>query len=162
MNVAFAPAVLAFACVVVLAPTTRSAANGDAPSPDPCAPTGLAIRVTVRNVEDSVGLVTVDLYGDDPEKFLKKEIAKVRVPAVAGTTTACLPIHAPGRYAVGAYHDRNGDHHLDKNILGIPSERVGVSNDPGYFFRMPRFDEASFVAGIQGADVVVTLGKLLG
>lgn len=158
--VASRSAVAALACAIAMLCPLRATAGNEPAAP--CAPGTPTIRVSVRNVEDSVGLVTVDLYGDaDPAGFLRHQIARSRVPAVAGTTTACLALPAPGRYAVAAYHDRNADLHLDKNLLGIPVEPAGVSNDPAYFLRAPTFEEAAFVAGPDGADVVVTLRDVL-
>ncbi|MFL5335203.1 MAG: DUF2141 domain-containing protein [Geminicoccaceae bacterium] len=38
---------------------------------------------------------------------------------------------APGRYAVAAYHDLNGNGQLDTSMLGLPTEPYGFSNDVG-------------------------------
>jgi uncharacterized protein (DUF2141 family) len=49
-----------------------------------------------------------------------------------------------GTYAVSVYEDRNRNHRLDHNWLGIPREPVGVSNNPTARFGPPRFEESSF------------------
>jgi uncharacterized protein (DUF2141 family) len=129
-------------------------------NPDPCRPESLAVRIRVRNVLDSVGTITVDLHGDVPDDFLKKQIARVRVPAIRGETLVCIPVDHAGRFAIALYHDRNSNRHLDKNFIGLPSEPVGISNDPHFFLRRPRFDEAAFTATDRGADLVITLRDL--
>jgi uncharacterized protein (DUF2141 family) len=47
-------------------------------------------------------------------------------------------------YAIGILHDLNGNKRLDTNILGIPKEPWGVSNNIRPKFRAPNFDEAKF------------------
>jgi uncharacterized protein (DUF2141 family) len=38
---------------------------------------------------------------------------------------------APGRYAVAAFHDEDGNGKVKTNLIGIPREPVGVSNNTG-------------------------------
>ncbi len=47
----------------------------------------------------------------------------------------------PGTYAVGVFHDRNGNGKLD-TILGIPREGFGFSRNPPLRPRAPRFEES--------------------
>jgi uncharacterized protein (DUF2141 family) len=49
-----------------------------------------------------------------------------------------------GRYAVSVMHDENGNDQLDTNILGIPKEGYGVSNNAKGTFGPPSFDKAAF------------------
>jgi uncharacterized protein (DUF2141 family) len=50
---------------------------------------------------------------------------------------------APGRYAVAASHDLNGNRRTDTNLFGIPQEAWAVSNNVRPTLRAPRFDEAA-------------------
>lgn len=54
---------------------------------------------------------------------------------------------APGRWAVSASHDLNGNRKVDTNFLGIPTEAWGVSNNARPTLRAPKFDEAAFKVG---------------
>jgi uncharacterized protein (DUF2141 family) len=57
---------------------------------------------------------------------------------------------APGVYAVAVLHDENGNGKMDTNILGIPKEGHGASNNPAPKRRPPTFEEAQFtLAGPQ-------------
>jgi uncharacterized protein (DUF2141 family) len=49
-----------------------------------------------------------------------------------------------GNYAVSAYQDLNGNGKLDKNLVGIPSEPYGFSNNARPKFRAPNWDETRF------------------
>jgi uncharacterized protein (DUF2141 family) len=48
-----------------------------------------------------------------------------------------------GVYAIAAIHDENGNGKLDTNFLGIPTEGIGISNNP-QLMGAPKFDEAKF------------------
>jgi uncharacterized protein (DUF2141 family) len=60
---------------------------------------------------------------------------------------------ALGRYAVGAYHDENGNHRLDPNWIGSPTEGYALSNGVRAVFSRPRFAAASFPMTSAGALV---------
>ncbi len=62
-----------------------------------------------------------------------------------------------GTYAVTVYEDLNGNHKLDHNLIGIPREPVGVSNNPSTHFGPPHFDECSFYLGDTAQTITITL-----
>ena len=68
---------------------------------------------------------------------------------------------APGRYAVAAYHDADGDGELDKFPPGIPTEPYGFSNEVGRI-GYPSFEKALVEVGNGRTTVVVKLAKFLG
>lgn len=71
------------------------------------------------------------------------------LPATAGAS--CRYSGLPdGRYAVSVSHDRNGNHRVDTNLFGIPTEAWGVSNNVRPKLRPPRFEEAAFT--LRGDD----------
>ena len=49
-----------------------------------------------------------------------------------------------GQYAVSVMNDQSGNKILDKNLLGIPKEEWGVSNNVRPPLRAPKFEEAVF------------------
>ncbi len=58
--------------------------------------------------------------------------------------SATITLHVPtGRYAIAALADTNGDHHMDRNIFGIPKKGFGFSNNPKVFLTAPSFDKAA-------------------
>ena len=50
----------------------------------------------------------------------------------------------PGIYSIAVYHDINKNNVLDKNLLGIPTEIYGFSNNARRNFSAPSFQEAKF------------------
>lgn len=65
-----------------------------------------------------------------------------------------------GDYAVAAFHDEDRDGDLDTNLLGIPTEGYGFSNNARGMFGPPDFDAAAFAitAGDERPAVTVRLG----
>jgi uncharacterized protein (DUF2141 family) len=50
----------------------------------------------------------------------------------------------PGKYSFKYFHDENKNEKLDTNILGIPKEGFGFSNNPSMTFGPPSFDKTIF------------------
>jgi uncharacterized protein (DUF2141 family) len=66
----------------------------------------------------------------------------------------------PGPYAVAVSHDLNGNRRTDTNLLGIPTEDWGVSNNVRPNLRAPTFDEARFEVAATGVtNIEVKLGR---
>ncbi len=61
-----------------------------------------------------------------------------------------------GDYAVLVTHDENDNGKLDTNLLGIPVEGYGFSNNP-QVMRKPTFEEARFTVPANGASIDITL-----
>ena len=66
----------------------------------------------------------------------------------------------PGDYAIAAFHDEDRDGDLNTNLLGMPTEGYGFSNDARGMFGPPGFDAAAFTinAGDERPSVTVKLG----
>ncbi len=65
------------------------------------------------------------------------------VPITGATPHIQFKNLAPGRYAVMINHDENSNGKLDTNLIGMPVEGYGFSNNPTGM-RKPSFDEIVF------------------
>ena len=74
-----------------------------------------------------------------------------------GTETIDLGEVAPGRYAVSLYLDENDNGRLDSGLFGIPTEPVGVSNNPRSRLGPPRFEDGAFSMGTRPQTISITL-----
>lgn len=155
---------LALLVVLALGAPFAALAGGNERSAAACPDESHAIRVIVKDIRKADGTITADLHGDNPKEFLKKgkKILRVRVAARVGSVEICLPAPRPGVFAVGLYHDVNGNKKFDKNFLGLPAEPYGVSNDPAMRLGPPRHEDASFTVGPRGTTVEVTLRHGMG
>jgi uncharacterized protein (DUF2141 family) len=117
------------------------------------------IRVTVVNVKQSAGLLTAELYRNDPQNFLRKagREFRVRYAAHAPQTQFCLTAPAAGQFAVAVYHDRNANLKFDKNPFGLPAEPFGVSRNPAIRLAPPPIEEALIEVGETGAATEIRL-----
>jgi uncharacterized protein (DUF2141 family) len=61
-----------------------------------------------------------------------------------------------GTYAVVAFQDENGNGKVDRNFLGIPTEKIGFSNNPS-LWGAPRFSDSKFVLGGTAQRFAITL-----
>jgi uncharacterized protein (DUF2141 family) len=50
-----------------------------------------------------------------------------------------------GEYAVRVFHDKNENEEIDTNVLGIPTEDYGYSNNASAWFGPPSWEKAKFL-----------------
>lgn len=113
------------------------------------------LTVLIDNLRSAQGTVMLALF-DSEGRFLKPDGATSdqRIAADRSPVAATFRGVNPGRYAISAFHDENGNGKLDKNLLGIPTERYGFSNDAFGTVSAPSFDKAAFDVG---ADLTVKI-----
>ncbi len=135
------------------------AAAGQSLEPDACGARPTAITLTVTDVRSGAGTITVDLYDDVPESFLKgkRKVSRIRAPARQGIVRLCLAAPKPGVYALAIYHDENANKKFDRNFIGLPTEAYGVSNNPGFRLGPPSHEEAAFSVGAAGIHMKIDL-----
>ena len=51
---------------------------------------------------------------------------------------------SPGKYAIQFFHDENENQKMDFNLIGIPKERFGSSNDVKPILGPPKFEKMLF------------------
>ncbi len=71
----------------------------------------------------------VALYGDAAGYADNKPVASQTTPMQGGKARLVFAGLAPGRYALRVFADENGNGKLDTNLMGMPIERYGFSND---------------------------------
>lgn len=109
------------------------------------------VEVIITDVKDTTGTIMVALFAD-PETFLKKPTFGKFVKAKSGLTTAVFENIKPGEYAVSIIHDANNNRKLDTNLIGIPREGFGFSNNAMGAIGPPSFDKAKF--RVSGSTVI--------
>lgn len=130
---------------------TACGAQGDAAGP--------RIEVVVTGARKVAGNMTITLYGGRSEDFLARngKLARQRVPLHATQAEACFAVSAPGEYAIAVYHDENDDHDFNRNLIGMPAEGFGFSNDAPTTIGLPSFNDVRFRIGPEGGRVQIRL-----
>ena len=118
------------------------------------------LTIEVRGVRSTDGRVYVAVHGPEAKaEFPSGDgvVDRFRESARVGVIRLVARDLPPGRYAVNAFHDENGNGELDTNLVGIPSEGYGFANDPVIRFGPPEFDAAAVTVGKSSEVAVLTL-----
>ncbi len=100
------------------------------------------LDIELTGIENDHGLVRVAVC--TPATFTTKHCPFTgAAPAKPGSVVVSVPNIPPGRYAVQAYHDEDGNGRLRKGLFGLPAEAIGFSRDARVRLGAPSFDEAA-------------------
>jgi len=144
----------------LLAASLAWSSAGQAAEPDCKGQQGeVRLFVVIENIRSHDGLISVTVYPDEPQRFLKRGgpirgLSGVTASAGLPVTRMCLWLPSPGAYAISVYHDANGNHEFDQNFIGLPTEGFGFSNNPTLLVGPPSFETARFL--IKG-DSTITI-----
>ena len=147
------------AALVGLITTAALCAGADAsPEESKAAAATAVLRVRAADLRNERGTVRVGVFAS-AKGFPNKREAAVRwasVPADAADPAVTIDL-PPGRYAVVVVHDEDSDKKLDSNLVGVPTEGYGVTNNPKPRYRAATFREAAFDLGPDGAEQTVEI-----
>lgn len=143
---AFAPAPAVHAAARIIEAVKRDAAS---------------LEVSVEGVTEATGRVWVGVYASAEDWEAGREAASGWIEP--GGAPLRLEGLNPGTLAVQVFHDANANGDFDRNMMGIPSERYGFSNDPRPRFRGASFSEAAItLAPGEAAAITITLHGVRG
>ena len=105
-----------------------------------------SVTVAVTNISGQKGEIMAALFTSE-KAFPNDSKAAYKVAkatATGGRAVLQFDQVPPGKYAVALFHDVNGDGKLNTNIIGIPKEGYGVSNNVKNLFSGPSFKQSAF------------------
>lgn len=118
------------------------------------------IHIKILNIRNNTGTVACALFESPvgfPIEYLRSA-TNIMVIKIRKTQARCdfedIP---PGTYAVAVIHDENMNGKLDTNLLGIPTEGYGFSNDAKGVVGAPSFSAASFSYDGRNLDLTISL-----
>jgi uncharacterized protein (DUF2141 family) len=116
------------------------------------------LTLRIEGVRSGVGEIYVALF-DSAANWPDGDHAEhqTKVAAAPGTVVTVMSGLPPGTYAIGGFHDENGNGEFDKNFLGVPKEGFFVSNLTGFLLSTPSFDEVAFALPPEGATVTLRM-----
>ena len=115
------------------------------------------LDVDLTGIRHANGTVRVGLY-QDPKTFRQeaKAFAIRELAATSGTVTVSFGALPPGRYAIMAYHDEDGNGELNRRFGVFPTEGYGLSNDPTVS-GPPAFEDSAFDVGADPASISIAI-----
>lgn len=127
--------------------TAAMAAPVATQAPTAASATGARATVTVNftGIETRSGTINAAVY-DTAEAYAGhgRPIRQVQVNVTGGEASVAIGGLAPGRYAIKAFHDLDGDGQMDTNPFGMPTEPFAFSNGATVNMGPPNFDAAAF------------------
>lgn len=128
------------------------------------------LKVMIDDIVSSAGTIMVGLY-DSQENYGsaiadaskpgsladRRRLAGIALRAVAGTQCVVFTDLKPGIYAIVVIHDENNNSKLDANVLGIPTEAYGFSNDARGLLAAPDFKDAAITLEDANRETRITL-----
>lgn len=117
-------------CLAILLASAFLAASPAAAAPAATAAPATKLEINFIGVETRTGSIMIALF--DSEDAYNGKGAPVRataVPVKDGALNAVIAGLAPGRYAIKAFHDVDGDGKMGINPFGMPIEPFAFSNN---------------------------------
>ena len=126
-----------------------AAATGAAPAAD--------LRVNVTGIRAQTGTISMLVVDSDAAWNGKGAPITGRHAKVSSDTLEVVFADlAPGKYAIRLMHDENDNGKLDTNMVGMPTEGYGFSNNPRVR-RAAHFDEAVFEVAADGTAITIEM-----
>jgi uncharacterized protein (DUF2141 family) len=123
------------------------------------------LTVTVDKLRSSQGKVLLCIFSGEssgvaefPDCAKGRPVRTASSPISSGKVVMTFKGLKDGVYAVAVIHDENGNGELDTNFLGIPTEGVGISNNPSLFGK-PKFREGQF--DLKGSSSITIEAKYI-
>jgi uncharacterized protein (DUF2141 family) len=101
-------------------------------------------RLYIEGINELKGEIRIAMF-DSKEKYTKDPIHAIVLPVDSTTiiwTQEMLPF---GEYAIAVYHDKNENGKIDTNLLGIPKEDYGFSNNARGRFGPASWQDSKFI-----------------
>lgn len=117
------------------------------------------LNIAVTGIEDIEGQIIVLVF-DKAENFPKdQKLAKLFKFPVTGKEMNLLLKSLPVQdCAIFIYHDKDNNGKCNQNFIGMPTERIGFSNNIRPKLKAPKFEEAKVTA--EKTKITIELYKM--
>lgn len=106
---------------------------------------GSAFELVIENIPANKGEIRIAVFDSERSYKEKENPSHAVVLPVDGDSLKWSATDLPyGEYAIAVYHDKNTNGKLDANLLGIPKEAYGFSNNARGRFGPASWKDAHF------------------
>jgi uncharacterized protein (DUF2141 family) len=103
------------------------------------------LTVVITNINIAKGKIQIGLYNKkDTYPIPGREYKVIYVKVDQKEFKHTIKDLPAGEYAIALYHDKNSDGECNKNLIGVPTESYGFSNNVKPFLSAPSFGETKF------------------
>ena len=132
------PLLAAIAALCLVGPATSALAQ----TPTPAAATDTTLTVHLRGMSPGKGAAIVLLFDSEANYDASKSVQSSKLDATAGAGDVSFAGLTPGRYAIRAFYDSNGNGAYDAGSDGIGFSNHVTMSDATH---PPTFSETSFM-----------------
>lgn len=131
----------------------------DPTSPVVAAPSaGASLSLTFDGIKTPTGQILAALFDSEAAYTGKSGTPRgLALPVTAASATTTVEGLAPGRYAIRAFHDIDGDGKLATNPFGLPTEPFAFSNNAKGAMGPAAWRDAQFEVGAGGAVQIIAI-----
>lgn len=117
------------------------------------------IAVDVTGGIEGTGQVLATLFRGE-ENWMKSPTAE-RTATIGASGSAHVDFgdHPPGDYGISIVYDEDMDGELDLNLIGIPSEAFGFSNNASALIGVPGWEKVRFTVGTDPVRLGIRLDR---
>ncbi len=101
------------------------------------------LTVNINDISAVEGHLMISLYADKESYYQGNPARSNKVKITKAQEKIVFKDLADGDYAIKLYQDQNDNDKLDLNMLGVPKESYGFSNNVGRFGQ-PKYKKAKF------------------
>ncbi len=121
-------------------------------------PTGnLIVNISGFPSSDGFAMVALNNSEESYKGGENEAIAKTKTMVVDQKVQVIFTNLPYGSYGVSIYHDENSNGEMDKNMMGIPKEAYGFSNNAKGFFGKPDYKDAKFELNSAEMQIAINL-----
>jgi len=116
-----------------------------------------AVRLKIYGAASDDGMMKIAIYAEaegfnNPDEAFEVDSWRIVNGVCSGIWE--IPVEL-NRVAIAAYHDTNGNHEMDRNALGIPSERYGYSANARGLTGPPTFEESAITVTTEPIEISI-------
>lgn len=103
-----------------------------------------SVTMTFSGIQTQTGAIMAGVYDSEGAFAGGPPLQGVRIVVSGGEASATVTGLKPGRYAIKAYHDVDGDGRMGTNPFGMPTEPYAASNNARGNMGPPAWADAVF------------------
>ena len=99
----------------------------------------ISLEIKINNLESNKGPIYIRILDEN-----ENPVIVGTSPVVNYSSRISFDSISPGKYAIQFFHDENENQKMDFNLIGIPKEKFGSSNDVKPILGPPKFEKMLF------------------